>query len=94
MVEVLVLYPEMSSSSNSPNKTRVIHVVLLIIITWHGLDEPTLKDPLTIIWHGLDEPTPKEPIFHSAKKKKKKSFHFFNSFNSFLLITLQMRQPK
>ena len=87
MVEVLVLYPEMSSSSNSPNKTRVIHVVLLIIITWHGLDEPTLKDPLTIIWHGLDEPTPKEPIFHSAKKKKKKTFIFLIvSIHFFLLL--------
>ena len=71
MVEVLILYPEMSSSSNSPNKARVIHVVLLITVTWHGLDEPTPKDPLTIIWRGLDEPTPKDPIFHSAKKKNK-----------------------
>ena len=87
MVEVLILYPEMSSSSNSPNKARVIHVVLLITVTWHGLDEPTPKDPLTIIWRGLDEPTPKDPIFHSAKKKKKKAFIFLIvSIHFFLLL--------
>ena len=55
MVGVLVLHPEMSSSSDSPYKARVVYVVLLIAITWRRTNEPTLE----------------KPFFYSSKKKKK-----------------------
>ena len=56
MVGVLVLHPEISSSSDSPYKARVVYVVLLIAITWRRTNEPTLE----------------KPFFYSSKKKKKK----------------------
>ena len=58
MVRVLVLHPERSCLSDSLSKTRVIHVVLLIAITWRGVDEPTLETPF---------------LFRKRKEKKKKS---------------------
>ena len=48
MVRVIVLHPERSDSSDSSNKARVIYVVLLIIVTWREIDEPTLKAPFFI----------------------------------------------
>ena len=43
MVGVLVLHPERSGLNNSPSKARVVYEILLITITWCGVDEPTLK---------------------------------------------------
>ena len=48
MVEVLVLHPERSSSSDSLSKTRVVHMVLPVAVTWRGVDETTPKTPLFI----------------------------------------------
>ena len=48
MVRVIVLHSERSNSSDSTNKTRVIYVVLLIIVTWREIDEPTPKVPFFI----------------------------------------------
>ena len=45
MVGVFVLHLERSSSSDSPSKTYVVHVVLSIAVTWRRVDEPT-RDPL------------------------------------------------
>ena len=56
MVRVIVLHSERSDSSDSTNKIRVIYMVLLIIVTWCEIDEPT----------------PKAPFFIQPKKKKKK----------------------
>ena len=39
MVEILKLFHLVSSSSNSPNKVLVIHMVLLIAITWYEINE-------------------------------------------------------
>ena len=55
MVGVFILHLERSGSSDSHSKTRVIHVVLLIAVTWHEVNKPT----------------PETPFFHLAKKKKK-----------------------
>ena len=60
MVGVLVLHLEKSSSSDSPNKACVVHVVLSIAVMWHWVDEPTLE---TI-------------FFIQQKKKKKKKIIF------------------
>ena len=43
IVGVLVLHSERSGSSDNPSKARVVYVVLPIAVTWHGVDEPTLK---------------------------------------------------
>ena len=48
IVGVFVLHSERSGSSDNPNKAnpskaRVVYVVLPIAVTWHGVDEPTLK---------------------------------------------------
>ena len=48
MVRVIVLHSERSDSSDSTNKIRVIYVVLLIIVTWCEIDEPTQKVPFFI----------------------------------------------
>ena len=48
MVRVIVLHSERSDSSDSTNKIRVIYVVLLIIVTWCEIDEPTPKVPFFI----------------------------------------------
>ena len=48
MVEVLVLHPERSSSSDSLSKTRVVHMVLPVAVTWRGVDETTPETPLFI----------------------------------------------
>ena len=48
MVEVLVLHPERSSSSDSLSKARVVHMVLSIAVTWHRVDETTPETPLFI----------------------------------------------
>ena len=55
MVGVLVLHLERSGSSDSPNKSRIIYMVL----------------PIAITWREVDEPTPKTPVFIQQKKKKK-----------------------
>ena len=39
MVEILKLFHLVSSSSNSPNKVLVIHMVFLIAITWYEINE-------------------------------------------------------
>ena len=44
----------MSDLSDSPNKARVVHVVL----------------PITIMWREVDELTPETPFFYLGKKKK------------------------
>ena len=46
MVGVLVLYLEKSDSSDSPNKTLVVHVLLPITVTWRGVNEPIPESPL------------------------------------------------
>ena len=56
MVRVIILHLERSDSSDSSNKACVIYVVLLIIVTWREIDEPT----------------PKTPFFIQKKKKDKK----------------------
>ena len=43
IVGVFVLHSERSGSSDNPSKARVVYVVLPIAVTWHGVDEPTLK---------------------------------------------------
>ena len=48
MVEVLVLYPERSSSGDSLSKAHVVHMVLSIAVTWRGVDETTPETPLFI----------------------------------------------
>lgn len=45
----------MSDLSDSPNKARVIHVVL----------------PITVMWREVDELTPETPFFYLGKKKIK-----------------------
>ena len=60
MVRVIVLHPERSDSSDSSNKDRVIYVVLLIIVTWREIDEPTPKVSFFI-----------QPKKKRIKKKKK-----------------------
>ena len=55
MVEVFVLHSEMSGSSDSSNKSCMVHVVL----------------PIAVTWREVDEPTPKTPFFIQQKKKKK-----------------------
>ena len=45
IVGVLILYPERSSSSDNPSKTSVVYVILPIIVTWRGVDEPTPETP-------------------------------------------------
>ena len=42
IVRVPVLH--LKRSNDSPSKARVVYVILLITITWRGIDEPTL-DP-------------------------------------------------
>ena len=48
MVEVLVLHPERSSSSDSLSKAHVVHMVLSIAVTWREVDETTPETPLFI----------------------------------------------
>ena len=48
MVGVLILHLERSGLSNSPNKAHVVHVILPITITWHGVDKLTLETPFLI----------------------------------------------
>ena len=48
MVGVLILHPERSGLSNSPNKAHVVHVILTITITWRGVDELTPETPFLI----------------------------------------------
>ena len=55
MVGVLVLHLERSGSSDSPNKSRIVYMVL----------------PIAVTWREVDEPTPKTPVFIQQKKKKK-----------------------
>ena len=43
MVRVLDLHPEMSRSSENPSKTRAVHMLLPIAVTWREVDEPTLE---------------------------------------------------
>ena len=43
MEEVLVLHPERNGSSDNSCKTYVVHVVLPIAVTYHGVEEPTPK---------------------------------------------------
>ena len=43
MVRVLILHPEISGLSDSPNKAHVIHMVLFITVTLRGVDNLTLK---------------------------------------------------
>lgn len=45
----------MSDLSVSPNKARVVHVVL----------------PITVMWREVNELTPETPFFYLGKKKKK-----------------------
>ena len=45
MIGVFVLYLERSGSSDSPNKARVVHMILSIVVTWCEVDEPTPKTP-------------------------------------------------
>ena len=54
MVGVLVLHLERSGLSDSPNKSRIVHMVL----------------PIAVTWREVDEPTPKTPVFIQQKKKK------------------------
>ena len=63
MVEVLVLHPERSSSSDSLSKACVVHVVLSIAVTWRGVDETT----------------PETPLFIQKKKKKNNSVNRISS---------------
>ena len=48
MEGVFILHTEMSDSSDSPNKARVVHVVLPIAVTWCGIDESTPETPFFI----------------------------------------------
>ena len=48
IVGVLILYPERSSSNGNPSKTSVVYVILPIIVTWRGVDEPTPETPFFI----------------------------------------------
>ena len=48
MVGVFILHSEMSDSSDSPNKARMVHVVLPMAVTWCGIDESTPKTPFFI----------------------------------------------
>lgn len=43
MVRVFVLHPEKSSSSDSPSKAHVVHVILLIIVIWCWVDKLKLE---------------------------------------------------
>ena len=63
MVEVLVLHPERSSSSDSLSKAHVVHMVLSIAVTWRGVDETT----------------PETPLFIQKKKKKNNSVNRISS---------------
>lgn len=45
---VLVLHLERSDSRDSPSKVHVVHVILLIAVTWRGVDEPTSETPFFI----------------------------------------------
>ena len=49
MVGVFVLHLKRSSSSDSPNKACVVHILLSITVTWRGVDEPTPETPFLFI---------------------------------------------
>ena len=48
MVGVFVLHLKMSGSSDSSIKARVIYLVLLIVVIWRRVNQPTLKTPFFI----------------------------------------------
>ena len=52
----------MNDLSDSPNKARVVHVVL----------------PITIMWREVDELTPETPFFYLGKKKKRCDFIYMD----------------
>lgn len=41
--ESLFQHLERSGSSDNPNKTRVVYVILSVVVTWHEIDEPIPK---------------------------------------------------
>ena len=56
LIRYWFLYRRSCGLSDSPDKARVVYVILLI----------------AIMWHVIDESTQKTHFFHSVKKKKKK----------------------
>ena len=79
MVGVLVLHPEISDSNYSPNKIHIVYVILLIVVTWRGVDEPTSETPFFIFKKKNNNKTAKQKNKKQPQKKKKKSTPDFAS---------------
>lgn len=75
IVGVLILYPERSSSSDNPSKTSVVYVILPIIVTWRGVDEPTPETPF-FIKEKKKNCVAELLVFNISEKKK--VMHIFN----------------